>query len=135
MQYLGYTLIADGEDVYIIDYDAIRAGRSKYYRYDISGSAIGNATTATITNAYHIDSNSYSENGTKVSLAEVFNQVIVVDDFSEIDSLLDGIDSTKNLQTMILLLKTGLRMIADFQRVKYLLLRISQEKMRAFLSL
>lgn len=97
MQYLGYTLIADGEDVYIIDYDAIRAGRSKYYRYDISGSAIGNATTATITNAYHIDSNSYSENGTKVSLAEVFNQVIVVDDFSEIDSLLDGIDSTKNL--------------------------------------
>ena len=73
MQYLGYTLIADGEDVYIIDYDAIRAGRSKYYRYDISGSAIGAASTATISNSYHIDANSYSENGTKVSLAEVFN--------------------------------------------------------------
>ncbi len=70
MQYLGYTLIADGEDVYVIDYDAIRAGRSKYYRYDLSG---GSATTATITSAYHIDANSYSENGTKVSLDEVFN--------------------------------------------------------------
>ena len=70
MQYLGYTLIADGEDVYIIDYDAIRAGRSKYYRYDISGGA---ASTVNISNSYHIDSNSYSENGTKVSLAEVFN--------------------------------------------------------------
>lgn len=97
MQYMGYTIIAHGEDVYIIDYDAIRNNNTNYFRYSLSGSTVGNPTNVTLSHSYHIDSNSYAENGSNFSLSEVFNQCVVIDEFNEIDSLLDGIDSQQNL--------------------------------------
>ncbi len=97
MQYMGYTLIAEGENVYILDYDAIIKGRTKYFRYDLTSISIGSATTVNLSNSYHIKEDSYAENGSKIELTEVFNKLTVEDDFNEIDSLLDGLDNPKNL--------------------------------------
>lgn len=96
MQYMGYTITAQGEDVYILDYDAIRTGRKSYFRYDITGSTISAPTNVEISHSYHIDGNSYAENGSSVTLSELFNQCVVVDEFSDIDSLFDGLDKQRN---------------------------------------
>lgn len=97
MQYLGYTITAVGEDVYILDYDALVKGRTKYFKYSLTGSTIGSPSTINLSHSHHIIGSSYAENGTKISLDEVFNQVTVVDDFTEIDSLFDGFNDKKNL--------------------------------------
>lgn len=70
MQYMGYTLIAQGEEVYILDYDAIRTGRKKYFRYSLTGSAISTPTNVEISHSYNIIGSSYAENGTNISLSE-----------------------------------------------------------------
>ena len=96
MQYMGYSLTTDGEDVYILDYDAMVKGRTKYFRYSLTGSSIGNPATVTLSSSQLIDGNSHAENGAKITLDEVYNQVTVIDEFYEIDSLVDGLDSSKN---------------------------------------
>ena len=97
MQYMGYTITAVGEDVYILDYDAMVKGRTKFFKYSLTGSSIGSPSNVTISHSHHITGTSYAENGTKVSLDEVYNQVTVVDDFTEIESLVDGLNDSKNL--------------------------------------
>nr|DAT69157.1 MAG TPA: hypothetical protein [Caudoviricetes sp.] len=93
---MGYTMIAQGEDVYILDYDAIRTSRKSYYRYDITGSTISAPTNVEISHSYHIDGNSYAENGSSITLSELFNQCVVIDEFNDIDSLFDGLDKQRN---------------------------------------
>lgn len=86
-QYLGYTLFADGDEVYIIDYDAIKAGNNKYFKYSLSGASLGASTSVTKKYSKYIDGSAYSENGTSVSLDNVYNKVSVKDDFYTYDSL------------------------------------------------
>lgn len=100
MQYMGYTIIAQGEEVYIIDYDAIRNNRKSYYRYSLTGSSIGSPTNVQITHLHKIIGESYAENGTNISLSELFNQCIVVDEFNEIDSVIEGLDEQKNYENI-----------------------------------
>ena len=96
MQYMGYTLIADGQDVYILDYDAIIKNRTKYFRYDITGDSLTKYTVVNLSSNYHIIGESYAENGTKIELSEIFNKLTIKDEFNEIDSLTDGLDNSKN---------------------------------------
>ncbi len=96
MQYMGYTITSSGEDVYIVDYDALVKGRTKYFKYSLTGSTIGNPTTVNLSSSKYIKGDSHAENGAKITLDEIFNQVTVIDEFYEIDSLVDGLDSSKN---------------------------------------
>lgn len=96
MQYMGYTIIAHGQDVYIIDYDAIITSHNNYFRYDISGTNISTSTKIQLSNSYKITGESYAENGSNISLSELFNNVVVVDEFTKIDSLTNGVDNQKN---------------------------------------
>lgn len=96
MQYMGYTLTTDGEDVYILDYDALVTGRTKYFKYSLTGTSIGSPTTVNLSSSKFVNEDSHASNGAKITLDEVFNQVTVVDDFNEIDSLVDGLNNSKN---------------------------------------
>lgn len=93
---MGYTITSEGEDVYILDYDAMVKGRTKYFKYSLTGSIIGTPSTVTLSDSKYIDGDSHAENGAKITLDEVFNQVTVIDEFYEIDSLVDGLDNSKN---------------------------------------
>ena len=86
-QFLGYTLFADGDEVFIIDYDAIKRGNNKYFKYSLSGSTIGTATSTTLSFTKHIDGDSHAENGAKVSMDEVYNKVTVKDEFYTFENL------------------------------------------------
>lgn len=86
-QYMGYTFIADGEEVYLIDYDAIKAGNNKYFKYDLTQSTVSNPTSVTVKYSYAIDGDSYSESGTTVSLDNIYNKVSVKDEFYTFDDI------------------------------------------------
>jgi len=109
MQYMGYTLTTDGNNVYIMDYDAIVKGKNTYWKYDISGSSIGSGARVTLSQSHHITGESYAENGTKISLDEVYNKVTVQDEFYKIEDLIDGVDNNKNYKNITATYDTELK--------------------------
>ena len=95
MQFLGYTMFAEGDEVYIIDYDAIKRGNNKYFSYSLEGATLGTYTTVTKAYSYQITGESIGETGTTVSLDKVFNKVTVKDDFYTYDSLFPNFGDAK----------------------------------------
>ena len=87
LQYLGYVLFVNGDEVIIADYDAIKSGNNRYFKYSLAGSAVGTPTATTFSYKYNIDETSYSENGTSLSLDEVYNKVTVKDEFKTYEEL------------------------------------------------
>ena len=95
MQFLGYTMFAEGDEVYIIDYDAIKRGNNKYFSYILTGTTLGTYTTVTKSYKYQITGESIGETGTTVSLDKVYNKVTVKDDFYTYDSLFPNFGDAK----------------------------------------
>lgn len=95
MQFLGYTMFAEGDEVYIIDYDAIKRGNNKYFSYNLTNTTLGTYTTTTKSYSYQITGESIGETGTTVSLDKVFNKVTVKDDFYTYDSLFPNFGDAK----------------------------------------
>ncbi len=95
-QYLSLTIKSFGDEVYILDYDAIRNNKNSYWKYDISGSSIGSKQSVTLSHTYQIKDGSYAETGTQIELSEVFNKLSVKDDFYTLDSATEGMDNSKN---------------------------------------
>lgn len=87
LQYLGYTLVIEGDSVFIIDYDAIRRGNNKYFRYSLTGTSLGSSTSTTMAYSKFIEDKSYAKNGTSVSLDDIYNKISVKDEFKTFDSL------------------------------------------------
>lgn len=97
MRYMGYTMTCHGQDVYVIDYDSVAKNRTRYFRYDISGSNIGSSTVVNLSHSHKIVGSSYAETGNQIELSEIFNKLVITDDFYKIDSVMKGIDDPKNL--------------------------------------
>ena len=95
MQFLGYTMFAEGDEVFIIDYDAIKRGNNKYFSYNLTGATLGTYTTVTKAYSHQITGESIGETGTTVSLDKVFNKVTVKDDFYTYDSLFPNFGDAK----------------------------------------
>ena len=95
MQFLGYTMFADGDEVFIIDYDAIKRGNNKYFSYNLTGATLGTYTTVTKAYSHQITGESIGETGTTVSLDKVYNKVTVKDDFYTYDSLFPNFGDAK----------------------------------------
>ena len=95
MQFLGYTMFAEGDEVFIIDYDAIKRGNNKYFSYNLTGTTLGTYNTVTKSYSYQITGESIGETGTTVSLDKVFNKVTVKDDFYTYDSLFPNFGDAK----------------------------------------
>lgn len=95
MQFLGYTMFAEGDEVYIIDYDAIKRGNNKYFSYSLEGATLGTYTTTTRQYDYQITGESIGATGTTLSLDKVYNKVTVKDDFYTYDSLFPNFGDAK----------------------------------------
>lgn len=80
-QYLGYTFVTEGEDVFMLDYDAIRRGNDTYFRYDITPAGLTNRTTVRMSYSYRIDGGSVRDGGIDISLDAVYNKATVKDSF------------------------------------------------------
>lgn len=85
IRWLGYTITVKGEEVFILDYDAVDTGT--YHRYSLEGDAAGKAEYVKSTYSKAIKGSDYAGTGARVSLDEIYNKVTVKDDFNTYDNL------------------------------------------------
>lgn len=85
-QYLGVTAVAEGDSVYFLDYDAIRAGMNSYYKYSIDDEAAPSLETISFSKT--IKAEDYSESGATLSLDNVYNKVSIKADLYTFDSVI-----------------------------------------------
>ena len=98
-QYIGCSVMASGNHVYFVDYDAVLAGNGTTYwhHYSIGSSAAPSATTVSQP-PYAIATGSYYENGAKLSIGDVMNKVTVKCTLNDYDDVLpDLFDGAANI--------------------------------------
>ena len=88
-QYLGVTAVADGAEIFFLDYDAIKAGNNNYYKYSVDGNAA--PTLHTIAFSKTITASDYSGSDGSLSLDNVYNKVTVTDDLYTFDTVLPSL--------------------------------------------
>lgn len=96
-KYLGYTAIAQNEDVYFIDYDAIKANNNNtYFKYSLEGTTPPKTYTSKVTLKHNktINGKDYAENGSKISLDNVYNKVSVKADNYSFNTVIPDIYDT-----------------------------------------
>jgi hypothetical protein len=92
MKYIGYTMLAYKDCIYIIDYDAIKAGINTYNIYQSSDNFASYTTsTGTLSSIKSIADSDVTETGATISLDEVFNKVKVECSLYSFNSLLPDI--------------------------------------------
>ena len=93
-KYIGFTCIADGDQVYFLDYDAIKNGINTYYKYAVGSTT---ATLVTLSQVKEVVASDYSENGGQISLDNVFNKATVKAELYSFDSIIPSIWDDKYL--------------------------------------
>lgn len=73
-QFLGYVAVVNGQDVYLLDYDAIKRGATTYYRYEINSNAV---SVVNHRYSHQIIGTDHNSNNANVSLDAVYNKVTV----------------------------------------------------------
>ncbi|OJV23022.1 MAG: hypothetical protein BGO30_01205 [Bacteroidetes bacterium 41-46] len=92
LQYMGYTMIAFKDSIYILDYDAIKNGFGKYYIYHtVDNFSTHYTSIETITNTKVISASDFTSAETTITLDEVFNKVSVITSLYNFNSLLPDI--------------------------------------------
>lgn len=81
--------MADGADVFFLDYDAIKAGNNNYYRYAVDDTEA--PTLFTMGYSKTIKAADYSDTDGSLSLDNVYNKVTVTDDLYTFDSVLPSL--------------------------------------------
>lgn len=93
-KYFSVTCIAVGEDVFFLDYDAIKAGVNTYYKYTLNSSSF---TTVTVAESFNISAKDYAENGGTLTLGETYNKVTLKSSLYSFDSVIPSIWDEKHL--------------------------------------
>lgn len=95
-QYLGLTIVAYETNIYMLDYDAIKSGSNTYFKYNINTTDA--PTTETLSFSKTITGDDYSENGSTLSLDNVYNKVTVKDALYTFDNVIPDIfDAAENI--------------------------------------
>jgi len=89
-KYMGVTAVAVGQEVYFLDYDALRAGDFNYYKYALSGSTITGTTSVTRGITRTIAKADFSGVNSDISLDEIYNKVRVKDSLYDYDDVIPG---------------------------------------------
>ena len=103
-KFIGVSAVAEGEDVYFMDYDAIKAGTNTYWRYDISTNIIGidasyttSSTSISRSKALTISKDSYSSTGARLSMDSVYSKVTVRDSLYAVGSIIPSMFEDEDL--------------------------------------
>lgn len=100
-RYLGYTVVMVGEDVYMLDYDAIKSKSPYYYRYDLTKYASSNGSytlnsapaRVSLTHTHKIVGSDHSSSSAKVSLNDIYNKISVKADTYTVDDTIADLTS------------------------------------------
>lgn len=94
-QFLNVTVIAVKDEVFFIDYDAIKNGINTYWKYAV-GDSIG--TKVTISASRVITGDDLADAGQSVSLGDIYNKVSITSELYDFDSIIPSMyDNLKNI--------------------------------------
>ena len=106
-KFFGVVAVADGVEVYFIDYDAIKGGVNTYFKYPI------NAEPKTISQSYTFTSSevskthpltitkeSYTRTGSRLSLDTVYSKVTVKDSLYKVNSIIPSMFDDEDLRNV-----------------------------------
>ena len=93
-KYLNVSCVADGSNVYFLDYDAIKNGINSYYKFSVGNTS---GTVVTLSQNKEITSDDYSENGGVISLDNVYNKAIVESSLYSFDDAIPDIFDDKDI--------------------------------------
>ena len=93
-QYLNVTCVAEGDEVYFINYSSLKGG-FEYRRYEIRNS---NYTDLQDDDEYVVNGGSYSESDGTISLLPSYNQISVTSKINKYESLLPDVFEEKYLE-------------------------------------
>lgn len=106
---LSLSMVAYGDNLYIIDYNAIASGANIYHHYKLSNSIYffnifqGRDFTFVgekfIEHIHNIDGNSFSLTGTNISTSNTYNSVSIEDDDYSIGNIVPDIKDNYNINT------------------------------------
>lgn len=100
-QWLGMTIFAEGDDVWMVDYDVLRAAADShtvvYKKVLISDGTITTLSSSSFA-AHNITGASYATSDTHLSLDNVYSKVSVVDDMDTFDAVItDFFEDAENI--------------------------------------
>lgn len=98
--YLNVTCIADGTNVYFLDYDAIKNNINTYYKFTVGSNS---KELVTLQQSKAIEGSDYIENGGQISLDNVYNKVTVKDSLYSFDSVIPSIWNEKDLSLYMMM--------------------------------
>lgn len=98
-KYMGVTAVADGNDVYFLDYDAIGAGNFNFDRYSVGSNSKTNVTLSSKT-THLITKDSYSMTGARLSLDNVYSKVTVRDSLYPVKSIIPSLFEDEDLRNV-----------------------------------
>jgi len=102
MQFLGYTVIAFGDSVYIVDYDYIKNNFTDYTLYSTSNNWSTYTTgTATLNDVQSITNDSFKLNGGTIELDTTYNQIGISTNLYKNDSLIPDFFDVNHLTNCI----------------------------------
>lgn len=102
IQYLGYTITAKGDAVYILDYDYIKNGYTDYLLYTTTNNWNSyTLSNATLQQNYNITGESFKASGTQIELDNVYNQVAIKTSLYNKESLIIDIFNDDYLTNII----------------------------------
>lgn len=97
-KYFNLTMFADGQNIYMIDYCAIRNGVDTYYRYSLSDDTY---TNVTLSNNQTIGNTTELVDGSNISIGNTYNKVSVEADVYPFDTMIpdmfDDVEQTGDL--------------------------------------
>lgn len=96
-KYCGITCYVSGDTLYFLNQDAICRGFNNYFKYTFEDGKIIDNGKEELKHTYNIDIDSFSRNGTSISLDSVYNKVSIKDDLYSVDSLVPDIEDEEYL--------------------------------------
>lgn len=97
LQFLGYTMVTEGDKVIILDYDAIKSGNNSYFKYTAGGDDLQNPVRTNLNYSLAINAGDYHSKEIQVDLTEVYNKITVSDDFNTLNDPEAATDGNLNI--------------------------------------
>ena len=98
-QYIGCSVVAHSNNVYFVDYDAVKAGNGtlRWYVYTVGSSSAPSSTTM-LDSPHAIGTGTHYDNSAKLSMGDVFNKITVKCTLNDYDDVLpDFFDGAENI--------------------------------------
>lgn len=93
-KFMNVTCVAHGEDVYIMNYDAIKNGVNNYRRYEIGTS---NTANVSLSHSKTVLSDSYTGTGAQLDLDNTYSKVTVRDSLYTVESIIPSMFNDEDL--------------------------------------